>query len=159
MSSEYGNLKTNEEGRLIKKMNETNEMKKVKQQKTIKGITLIALVITIIVLLILAGVTIASITGGNGIIINAAKAKEETEIGREKEIVELSYVKAGSDGDVNKKTLQEEIDKYDRDTKVYTDEDNYIIEFKDTGRVYKVDKDGNVTVEDSGILTADKTPR
>ncbi len=33
-----------------------------------KGITLIALVITIIVLLILAGVTIASITGENGIL-------------------------------------------------------------------------------------------
>ena len=32
-----------------------------------KGITLIALVITIIVLLILAGVTIASLSGDNGI--------------------------------------------------------------------------------------------
>ena len=33
-----------------------------------KGITLIALVITIIVLLILAGITIATLTGDNGII-------------------------------------------------------------------------------------------
>ena len=33
-----------------------------------KGITLIALVITIIVLLILAGVTIATLTGDNGIL-------------------------------------------------------------------------------------------
>lgn len=32
-----------------------------------KGITLIALVITIIVLLILAGITIATLTGDNGI--------------------------------------------------------------------------------------------
>ena len=38
-----------------------------------KGITLIALVITIIVLLILAGVTIASITGENGILRKSAK--------------------------------------------------------------------------------------
>ena len=38
-----------------------------------KGITLIALVITIIVLLILAGVTIASITGENGILRESTK--------------------------------------------------------------------------------------
>ena len=44
-----------------------------------KGITLIALVITIIVLLILAGVSIAMLTGENGILSQAAKAKEETE--------------------------------------------------------------------------------
>ena len=68
-------------------------MKKIKKEKQIeikqkeekfklkenKGITLIALVITIIVLLILAGVSIAMLTGENGILSQAAKAKEETE--------------------------------------------------------------------------------
>ena len=44
-----------------------------------KGVTLIALVITIVVLLILAGTTIAMLTGDNGIIARAAKAKEETD--------------------------------------------------------------------------------
>ena len=44
-----------------------------------KGITLIALVITIIVLLILAGVTIAALSGDNGILKRAAEAKQETE--------------------------------------------------------------------------------
>ena len=44
-----------------------------------KGITLIALVITIIVLLILAGVSIAMLTGENGILAQAQKAKNETE--------------------------------------------------------------------------------
>lgn len=47
-----------------------------------KGITLIALVITIIVLLILAGVTIASITGENGILNKASEAAIETELAR-----------------------------------------------------------------------------
>ena len=42
------------------------------------GITLIALVITVIVLLILAGVVIATLTGPNGILENATKAKEES---------------------------------------------------------------------------------
>ena len=46
---------------------------------TQKGITLIALVITIIILLILAAVTIAALSGENGILSNAAKAKQETE--------------------------------------------------------------------------------
>ena len=44
-----------------------------------KGITLISLVITIIVLLILAGVSIAMLTGENGILSQAQRAKTETE--------------------------------------------------------------------------------
>ena len=43
-----------------------------------KGITLIALVITIIVLLILAGVSIAMLTGKNGILNQATTAKNDT---------------------------------------------------------------------------------
>ena len=43
-----------------------------------KGITLIALVITIIVLLILAGVSIAMLTGSNGILTQANQAKTDT---------------------------------------------------------------------------------
>ena len=43
--------------------------------KNQKGITLIALVITIIVLLILAGVSIAMLTGENGILTKASGAK------------------------------------------------------------------------------------
>ena len=42
-----------------------------------QGITLIALVITIIVLLILAGVTIASITGENGILRKSTKCSRK----------------------------------------------------------------------------------
>ena len=52
--------------------------KKILKRKE-KGITLIALVITIIVLLILAGVTISMLTGENGILTQAQRAKEETE--------------------------------------------------------------------------------
>ena len=51
---------------------------KLKKQKN-KGITLIALVIVIIVLLILAGVTIAALSGDNGILTKAKEAKEKTE--------------------------------------------------------------------------------
>lgn len=51
-------------------------MKKLKEKR---GITLIALVITIIVLLILAGVSISMLTGENGILTQAQRAKNETE--------------------------------------------------------------------------------
>ena len=57
-------------------------MKKEKQEK---GITLIALVITIIVLLILAGVTIAALSGDNGILTRAKEAKEKTEQAQKEE--------------------------------------------------------------------------
>lgn len=53
-------------------------MRETKEKKGNEGITLIALVITIIVLLILAGVSIAMLTGQNGILTQAQNAKEET---------------------------------------------------------------------------------
>ena len=43
------------------------------------GMTLVALVVSIIVLLILAGVSIAMLTGKNGLITKAISAKEKTE--------------------------------------------------------------------------------
>ena len=45
-----------------------------------KGVTLIALVITIIVLLILAGVSIAMLTGDNGILNKSTKAAEARDL-------------------------------------------------------------------------------
>ena len=56
------------------------------------GITLIALVITIIVLLILAGVTIAMLTGDNGIISKAMQAKNKTEEARKTEEAGLKKI-------------------------------------------------------------------
>ena len=55
-----------------------------------KGITLIALVVTIIVLLILAGISISMLTGQNGILTNASKAKNETGEAQIEEKVKLS---------------------------------------------------------------------
>ena len=49
------------------------------------GITLIALVITIIVLLILSGISVAYLTGDNGILKRGLQAKQVTE---EKEVQE-----------------------------------------------------------------------
>ena len=58
-----------------------------------RGITLIALVITIIVLLILAGVTIAALTGKNGILTKASDAKEDTVIAQDEEMIKLEILR------------------------------------------------------------------
>ena len=75
---------------------------KTRKIKTNKGITLIALVITIIVLLILAGVTIAMITGENGIITKANNSKNETAKATAKEKVQTEVMASyGTDGKIN----------------------------------------------------------
>ena len=57
-----------------------------------KGITLIALVITIIVLLILAGVSIATLMGENGLLTRASEARKKTEEAEEKEREKLELL-------------------------------------------------------------------
>ena len=56
-----------------------------------RGITLIALIITVIVLLLLAGVTIATLTGDNGILSQAQNASEVSDIAEVEELLQLEY--------------------------------------------------------------------
>lgn len=65
-----------------------------KQVKQTNGITLIALVITIIVLLILAGVTIASLTGENGLLQRASNAKVGTEKAQIREELQMAVMES-----------------------------------------------------------------
>ena len=60
--------------------------------KNNKGITLIALVVTIIVLLILAGISIAMLTGENGILGNASNAKSNNAYQGAVEQMKLAYM-------------------------------------------------------------------
>ena len=60
--------------------------------KEMKGITLVALVVTIVVLLILAGVSINSVLGENGIIIKAKEAAEKTVAAQEREMIERNLL-------------------------------------------------------------------
>lgn len=59
-------------------------------KKNQNGITLIALVITIIVLLILAGVSIAMLTGDNGILTKATEAGTNSKTSSADEAVKLA---------------------------------------------------------------------
>lgn len=57
-----------------------------------QGITLIALIITIIVLLILAAISIATLTGENGILTKASEAEKRTDITETKEKIKLEIM-------------------------------------------------------------------
>ena len=108
------------------------------------GITLLALVITIIILLILAGITINAITGDNGIIGNAGKAKEETEITNEKEIIEKATIQAKGNnkyGNIEESELQSELDKETKEgkTEVADVGDEFDVVFNESKRYYTVD--------------------
>ena len=100
------------------------------KKKEEKGITLVALVITIIVLLILAGVSIATLTGQNGILTQADSAKEKSEVASVKEQAQLDItnwiaerLKNGEDTTISKaediKKILDEANK-DNTNKYYT---------------------------------------
>lgn len=67
-------------------------MRKLQEKKYEKGITLVALVVTIVVLLILAGVSISTVIGDNGIITKAKEAETKTNEGQAKDEMSLVVV-------------------------------------------------------------------
>ena len=86
-------------------------------------------------LLILAGVTIASLTGQNGILTNATKAKEETRYGNVKEAVDLwkSEKNMAEYTGETVKTLDDILQELGSDGQKYlTDED--ITNIRETGK-------------------------
>ena len=116
-------------------------MKKIKLRGT-KGITLIALVVTIVVLLILAGVSIAMLTGEDGIIKQAQRAEDATEIAEERDKVNLAELWASSKnrlGNILKEDLISELNELIGEGK-YTLDGNgpYTVTFKESGRSYVV---------------------
>ena len=84
----------------------------LKKREYSRGITLIALVITIIVLLILAGVSIATLTGENGILTKANNAKTDTTRAKAEEEIKLAVMASrNKDGKFDVDIFKEEIKK------------------------------------------------
>lgn len=127
-----------------------------KNQKMAKGITLISLVVTVIVLLLLAGISVSMLTGENGLILNAGNAKEQTELEKEKELIETVVMKTinkGKFGILKQENLQKRLDNAfgeEKKAKVYEEEDgNFPVLVEN--RLYNVDKDGKVELVDSNF--------
>ena len=135
LKQEVINLKNNSKMRIIKNS---------------KGITLIALVITIIVLLILASVSIAMLTGENGILNQANKAKTETEYKGAEEKVKLAIMGArADDGQMTVAELEREIG-YQGGTLTG---DAFPVEVTVDGHTFTVEDSGKVTGNESGGST------
>ena len=131
-----------------------------------KGITLIALVVTIIVLLILAGVALATLVGENGILTQAQKAREDTEVSSEKEGLGLAITSSQMEDvdtlKIDKEKLENAIKQQFGNNKDFSVTDNgdgsFLVNMNDTKRMYYIDETGEV-IDQSKMLkisTADE---
>ena len=99
------------------------------------GITLITLAVTIIVLLILAGVSIVTLTGENGILTQANNAKEETENAQIIEKLEIAI-------------LEDQMGNKNEDVNIEKKQGYYILTYNDKKYLY---------AENEGITEYDNT--
>ena len=124
-----------------------------------KGITIITLVITVIILLILAGITLSTLSGEEGILQKTISAKEQTEISQDIEDLYLKYYE---------KTLEEageevEIDDYldyleekgistkKENGKNYAEVEERIYEIKEENGEIKIEYVGKGKIDDPRI--------
>ena len=155
---------------------EIMKLKEIRKNKnTASGITLIALVITIIILLILVGVSIATLSGENGVINQASIAKVKSREAEVEEEVNLAtnnlmmeiqkqridnrgykatnFVDTNTDGNITVEKSHIELLQTD-----LTEEEGYTISV--TGQEYigdEIKKELTITFKDSTKLIEDKT--
>ena len=124
-----------------------------------QGITLIALVITIIVLLILAGVSIAMLTGENGILTQATNAKEKTTKAEEEEKVNMAVLGSSIADNGYSEILEEASFRQELTNQfgnngydlVVNGDGSFIITVKESQRKYYVNDDKTVINSDNII--------
>ena len=127
---------------------------KLKNLKKSRGITLIALIITIIVLLILAGVSIATLTGNNGILTRTQEAKESNIKAKEEEEISLAWQSLNiikqkdnlqngiSDEELKKQLIANGQD--EENIEVTGGTGTLTVKYKDSGRTYIITQDGKI---------------
>ena len=128
--------------------------------KTSKGITLIALVITIIVLLILAGVSIAMLTGDNGILTKSTEAKQTNEQKSAEEQVKLAIMGSyGQDGKIDLGELKDNLNKIPGITGVPDAITDFPIEVTVDGQKVEINKTGETVTAVAKTGTTPSTPQ
>lgn len=132
---------------------------KTKELTEKQGITLISLVVTIIVILIVAGISVVTLTGQNGIINKASSTKENKEKEETKTKIDLAVTSALYDGleddEIDLNTLNDELVK-DSITIVKKETQNalpWIVE--ENGKKFKIKPDGTV-IEKVSVKILDK---
>ena len=135
-----------------------------KDIKANRGITLIALVITIIVLLILAGVTITTLTGDNGLLTKAGDARNTSEKAGEKERIQMEVAGAydltgklvASQVEENIRNNIKDITNVTATAKEGTEEKFFPVKVTyNNGHKYQVASDGSIMIS---VNAGDKAP-
>lgn len=132
---------------------ENNILKNIKINKISKerGITLIALVITVVVLLILAGVSISTLTGSNGILTQAQNAKVATANESAEEKLKLAVMAAMSQSETGAleadKLITEITDNYGGTTT----NNNFLLNVTMDGIKFEITEDGEVKAKNNTI--------
>lgn len=123
-------------------------MKKSKE----KGITLIALIITIIVLLILATVSVATLTGENGIITKAMEARNKTIIAEEDEKVTLAVIASrDTNGNFSIELLKKEL----KNQGLTYEENEEAIVVTTTNKIYRINEKGEIGAISTEVKVGD----
>ena len=132
-----------------------------KKMKKNNGITLIALVITIIVLLVLAGVSIAALSGDNGILQKTTQAKQNTSQSQTYEKIRLAIMGSYDENaqlqiDTAKENLLNEVDVI----KSVSGKSFPLKVSTIDGKLYILEKDGTITetFKIQPTLSDDMTP-
>ena len=125
----------------------------LKSKMNNKGITLIALIITIILLLILAGVTISTLTGDNGLLTEAGKAKKQSQEAQEREQLRLAILAIQMEEatktlteEQKRQMLEQELQKYNPESTVTISDGALVVNYGDekyeVNQSYEVSKIG-----------------
>ncbi len=122
-------------------------MKRTKEN----GITLIALVITIIVLLILAGVSIAMLTGNNGILTQANKAKTSITNKSAEEKVKLAIMAVRSQSEDASLDLEKLATELTTNYGGQVEGSTFPVTVTIDGKSFTVDSEGNVELKENKI--------
>jgi len=110
----------------------------LKKYKSERGITLIALIITIIILIILAGISINSLLGENGLITKAKEAKKVQEIATVTENIRLDLILKQSNGETTTLTDAQVLNVLSKYGTVNKNEDGSIKSLTPEGQDYEI---------------------
>ena len=144
-------------------MKKTKAKTNVKKEKNVrirneKAITLIALIVTVIVLLILAGVSIATLTGENGILARAQEAKNKTEEEEDTEKIRLAMSEAqigeGGHQELDKTNFEKALNSQfeGRNMQLSDNGDgSYTISLDNNSKMFYADSDGQIISNENMI--------
>ena len=123
--------------------------------KNKKGITLIALVITIVVLIILAAVSIAMLTGENGLITKAEQAKDQTDLAGIREELQIMWQELLIETNNGRGYTEKEIAKY-FENKIKEKDANATVKYNEAKKIYEISYKEHLFEINAGNLTMNR---